>query len=89
MVTPQLRAARELATKLKTRKVGKEENGAFFFTCRDVYRQGWSGLDTPESVKRAADVLVDAGWVRTLPAQPGPGRPSDLYIVNPRLWRKQ
>jgi len=89
VVTPQIRAAGELAAKLKTRKVGKEEDGALWFTCRDVYRKGWSGLDTPDSVKRAADVLIDARWIRVLPAEPGPGRVSDRYLVNPHLWRVQ
>jgi putative DNA primase/helicase len=38
IVTPQLRAARELADKIKHRKVGTER----FFSCRDVYLR--SGL---------------------------------------------
>ncbi len=60
IVTPQLRAARELADKIKRRKVGADG----FFSCRDVYLKGWSGLDSPEAVKQAAEVLQDAGWVR-------------------------
>ena len=56
VVTPQLRAARELADKMKRRNVGADG----FFSCRDVYLKGWSGLDTPEAVKLAAEVLQDA-----------------------------
>jgi putative DNA primase/helicase len=84
IVTPQLRAARELADKIKKRKLGA--NG--YFSCRDVYLKGWSGLDTPESVKLAAEVLEDAHWVRDNSAGSGPqgGRPSNLYAVNPRIW---
>ena len=59
-MTPQLRAARELADKIKQRKVGADG----FFSCRDVYLKGWSGLDSPEAVKLAAEVLQDAGWLR-------------------------
>ncbi|MCC6486392.1 MAG: DUF3987 domain-containing protein [Candidatus Hydrogenedentes bacterium] len=84
VVTPQLRAARELAEKIKHRKVGADR----FFSCRDVYLKGWSGLDSPEAVKQAAEVLQDAGWVRDLSTESGPfgGRPSNRYEVNPGVW---
>jgi len=84
IVTPQLRAARELEEKIKHRKVGADG----FFSCRDVYLKGWSGLDSPEAVKQAAEVLQDAGWVRELSGESGPfgGRPSNRYEVNPRAW---
>ena len=82
VVTPQLRAARELAAKIKARKLPAR------FSARDVYVNGWSGLDTPELVKLAADVLVDAGWLRDVPAESGSsgGRPSTRYDVNPKVW---
>ncbi len=85
IVTPQLRAARELADKVKRRKIG--ETGSF--SCRDVYLKCWSGLDTPEAVKLAAEVLEDAGWVKDISAASGPtgGRPSNRYAVNPRVWK--
>jgi len=84
IVTPQLRAARELAEKIKQRKVGTDG----FFSCRDVYLKGWSALDSPEAVMQAAEVLQDAGWVRKLSGESGPfgGRPSDRYEVNPGVW---
>jgi putative DNA primase/helicase len=84
IVTPQLRAARELADKIKNRKVGADR----FFSCRDVYLKGWSGLDSPEAVKQAAEVLQDAGWVRDLSTESGRlgGRPSNRYEVNPGVW---
>jgi hypothetical protein len=80
-----MRAARELADKIKQRMVGA--NGSF--TCRDVYIKGWSGLDTPEAVKLAVEVLQDAVWVRELEGEPSPsgGRPSSRYEVNPKVWR--
>lgn len=86
IVTPQLRAVRELADKIKHRKVGADGS----FSCRDVYLKGWSGLDSPDAVKRAAEVLQDAGWVRVdVSAEPGQagGRPSMRYEVNPRVWK--
>ena len=85
VVTPQVRAARELADRIKKRKVGVDG----FFCCRDVYLKGWSGLDTPETGKLAAEVLQDAGWVRNLSGGSGPlgGRPSSRYKVNPGVWQ--
>ncbi len=86
VVTPQLRAARELAEKIRSRKVGADG----FFSCREVYLKGWSGLDSPDAVKLAAEVLEDAGWVRSLAGESGPlgGRPSNRYEINPRVWEK-
>ena len=86
VVTPQLRAARELAEKIRLRKVGADG----FFSCREVYLKGWSGLDSPDAVKLAAEVLEDAGWVRSLAGESGPlgGRPSNRYEINPRVWEK-
>jgi len=86
VTTPQMRAARELADKIKSRKVG----ASGFFTFRDVYLKGWGSLDTPEAVRLAAQVLEDAGWIREVNAEPRPssgGRPSSRYQVNPRVWK--
>jgi putative DNA primase/helicase len=87
IVTPQLRAARELADKIKQRKAGADG----FLSCRDVYTKGWSGLDSPEAVKQAAEVLQDAGWVRAADSESsdvlGRGRPAILYEINPGVWQ--
>jgi putative DNA primase/helicase len=85
ITTPQMRAARDLAEKIHRRNVGAEGT----FSCRDVYLKGWSGLDSPESVKLAVEVLQDAGWVRNVSGEPGPfgGRPASRYAVNPGVWR--
>jgi len=84
VVAPQVRAAQDLADKIKARKVG--EGGSF--TGRDVYLKGWSGLNKPQAVQQAAEVLQDAGWLRDVTGEPGPsgGRPSNRYEVNPRIW---
>ena len=86
LITPQLRAAQDLAEKIKQRKVDIDECG--FFASREVYQKGWSGLDTPERVTQAAEVLEDAGWIRSQSGVVGPkgGRPSVKYQVNPRIW---
>src|SRR5262249_53339608 len=84
-ITPQLRAARELAEKVKQRKIGADG----FLSCREVYLKSWSRLDTPEAVKAAAEMLQDAGWLRDVTGEPGRlgGRPANRYEVNPRVWQ--
>jgi Protein of unknown function (DUF3987)/Domain of unknown function (DUF3854) len=81
VTTPQLRAARELAGKIKKGKLGAT------FSCRDVYTKGWAGLDSPEIVKQAAEVLEDANWIRRIqnPTSHTGGRPSDRYAINPKV----
>ena len=57
------------------------------FSTRDVYFKGWSGLDSPERVRRALDFLEDAAWVCKAepPTSPSGGRPSEAWIVNPKV----
>jgi len=83
LTTPQMRASQELADKIKSGKVGA--NG--FFTLRDVYLKGWSGLDTPDLARVAAQVLGDAAWIREISGESSPlgGRPSARYQVNPKV----
>ena len=84
ITTPELRAARELASKLGHRKVTLEDGR---FRLRDVYLKSWSGLSSPDQVRVAANVLEDAGWIRRLPAESNKGgRPPEGYEVNPRIW---
>jgi putative DNA primase/helicase len=84
VITPRMRAAQELADKIKDRKIGADG----WIVARHVYRHGWSGLDSPETVRQAAEVLMDAGWLRDASTNPGPagGCPSARYEVNPRVW---
>ena len=83
VVSPQIKAAQDLAAKLKQRNVFVDGS----FCCRDVYLKGWSGLDSPATAKQAIEVLVDAGWIRPLPdkREPTGGRPADRYQINPKV----
>jgi putative DNA primase/helicase len=83
ITTPQLRAAQVLAEKIEKKRVGADGS----FSCRDIYLKGWSGLETPEIVKLAVQVLQDAGWLRVVSSESGTsgGRPSDRYEINPKV----
>ncbi len=83
ITTPQMRAARELADKIKRKKAGAHGS----FSCRDVYLKGWSGLDSPGAVQMAVEVLEDALWLRREYASDTGGRPGMRYIVNPKVYR--
>jgi hypothetical protein len=57
------------------------------FTIRDVQRKGWSGLTSPEEIRRAVGILEDRGWVHATMNIPGPkgGRPGEAFFINPAL----
>jgi putative DNA primase/helicase len=85
VVSPRMKAAADLADKLRKGSVGEEGT----VTRRDIYRHQWTGLDTPENVGDALEVLRDAGWVRPAPTESGlvGGRPADRWLVNPKVRR--
>lgn len=55
---------------------------------RLVSSKGWSGLNSTEAVRVAADLLVEYGHLRPDLVRPGQagGRPSEQYLVNPRCF---
>lgn len=83
VVSPETAAARDLARHIKAGDLPE------LFSTRDVYFKGWSGLDSPERVRAALDFLEDAAWVRKaeLSTSRSGGRPSEAWIVNPRVTR--
>jgi putative DNA primase/helicase len=85
VITPECRAARELARHILAKDVPEG------FTPRNIYLKGWSGLDTPERVRRALSLLEGAGWVRRVECapRPGGGRPSEEWLVNPKAVRHE
>jgi putative DNA primase/helicase len=87
VVSARMKAAADLAEKLRKGEVGT----GGVVTCRDVYRHQWTGLDTPDNAGDALEILEDAGWVRSWPAQSTPlgGRPTDRYQINPKIARDQ
>jgi hypothetical protein len=74
------RAAQNLADRIRE---GKVWDGMSF---REIYRHHWGGLDTPEKLRAAVEVLDRVGWVKVQDVASGaPGRPSPVLRINPKL----
>ena len=71
-------SAKALADKIKS---GKLVSG---FTARQVYRNGWAHLSTPDDATAAIEWLIDAGWLRAKQTDNG-GRRTTVYAINPRV----
>lgn len=56
------------------------------FTVRDIRRHEWSGLADNEPILAALEWLAAQGWVREADPEQRPGRPTNRYEVNPRVW---
>ena len=77
-------AAARLSKKIKA---GQLEDG---FTAREVYRKGWSLLDSPENAQAACDELVDLGWLRQVMTKPEfQQREKVEYQINPKVIAKE
>jgi putative DNA primase/helicase len=75
-VMPETAGAASLLKKIMAGHLGTE------FTPRQVAQKGWTGLVTPDAVRKAADVLADYDWLRCDVLQTG-GRPTERYRINP------
>ncbi len=91
--TPETGAAQTLLNKLKTGKLA-DGDGVIqqSFKPSEIARKGWTGLASPEAVRKAADLLVDFDWLRRESVKStderGRGRPSDRYLISPALLGK-
>lgn len=85
VISRSLRLAANLGERLRAGNLGTS------FKVADAYLQGWAGLDTPENIRRALTVLVDAGWLRPIRAGLNRnGRPGNQhYHVNPGIYTKR
>jgi hypothetical protein len=83
VISPATHAAQVLATKIKMKKIGADG----WFSLREVYLKGWSGLETPEASVRAVEILQDAGWIRPINEERGSqgGRPAMRFEINPKV----
>ncbi|MEN9374943.1 MAG: hypothetical protein RL710_100, partial [Pseudomonadota bacterium] len=87
-VMPETAGAHNLLGKIKAGKLAEGE-GASPATLEPwrVATKHWAGLNTPDLVRKAANVLVDYGWLipDRLSAGPKGGRPSERYQIHPDL----
>lgn len=77
---PGMEAAREI---IKHIKLGAIQEGC---KPKDIYRNHWARLATPEEVKAGLDVLTEYEWLTVEKSATG-GRPSDIIRLNPLLKR--
>ena len=87
-VMPETAGAAALLAKIKAGKL-TDADGVLYesFTARLVAVKHWGGLGAADAVRKAADLLVDYGWLEkeTTPTGAAGGRPSERYLVHPRL----
>ena len=87
-VTPQTTDAAKLLSRIRAGKL-TDRDGVILdsFTPRQVALKHWAGLGTPDAVRKAADLLADYDCLKREVVQGGAsgGRPSDRYIINPRI----
>jgi uncharacterized protein DUF3987 len=80
-------AARELAKHLQRGDLATR------FTLREIYRKGWTGLNTKEEAELAAEILCDHHWIRLAVDTPArshgtPGRgASPTFETNPKILK--
>lgn len=72
---PNIDAAKTLMKRLSTNKPNKS------FTTREIYRKGWTGLETPAKAQAAIELLVDYGHLLESEIITG-GRPTKIYTLN-------
>lgn len=77
--TPETVGAKALLRRIRSGTLGAA------FTVREVYRNKWQHLVTPEAARRACEVLADFNWIRPeeRDSRELGGRPSESFLVNP------
>ena len=60
------------------------------FKKREILRAHWAGLTESEEVDAALNILIDYGYLACETTTPGPsgGRPTTIYILNPKAQKK-
>jgi hypothetical protein len=79
-ITAGLEEAQEI---IKHIKLGEIKDGV---TIREVWRHGWSRLDTSEEVKLGMRLLQEYGWLIVEKTDTG-GRPSEVVRLNPHITK--
>lgn len=77
-VAPEAEGARRIARWIRAERPDK-------FTAREIRRHEWSDLDSPTTVAAALEWLCSRGWLREAEPAHRMGRPSDVFLVNPKV----
>ena len=87
-LVPETTGAHALLAKIKGGKLC-DGDGVLWesFTPRLVAVKSWAGLNSVDSVRKAAELLADYGWLvrETAPTGSAGGRPSERYLIHPAL----
>lgn len=87
-LVPETAGAHALLAKIKLGKLS-DSDGVLWesFTPRLVAVKSWAGLNSVDSVRKAADLLTDYGWLtrESVPIGSAGGRPSERYLIHPTL----
>ncbi|MFN7855503.1 MAG: DUF3987 domain-containing protein [Acidovorax sp.] len=87
-LVPETNGAHALLVKIKGGKLC-DGDGVLWesFTPRLVAVKSWAGLNSVDSVRKAAELLADYGWLarETAPTGSAGGRPSERYLIHPAL----
>ena len=85
---PETTGAHALLAKIKGGKLC-DGDGVLWesFTPRLVAVKSWAGMNSVDSVRKAAELLADYGWLvrETAPTGSAGGRPSERYLIHPAL----
>jgi putative DNA primase/helicase len=87
ITSPRLEAARRLAEKIKTGKIGAEG----IFSTKDVYMKGWKEMTDPDNARAVLRILEEHNWIRRQNTESGAkgGRPGESWLVNPLISRNE
>jgi hypothetical protein len=50
---------------------------------RAIREHGWQGLTSTDAIEAALELLIEAGWVQSIPVRPVSGRPTVEYRCHP------
>ena len=89
-VRPDTHGAKQLLDKIKDGKLCGADGVIWqTFTPRLIAAKHWTGLGTPDAVRKASDLLVEYGWLirEAVPTGAAGGRPSDRYRIHAKLLK--